>query len=230
MQNWLTQKPHGNAFDVMLLMTFLLLFSGLLFLNNYFDTTLWMPANPRAVFDKLQIWRLWTALFAHADLGHLMNNSLLFIPLAYLLTGYFGIIVFPLLGLFIGGLINLIVLFNMPPENSLIGMSGVVYWMGAIWLTLFALIDNRKSIRLRFAIVLFLTVLLFAPHTYKPEISYLSHLLGYIFGVFNGVFYYLFKRKKFLAAEVREEILDDSEVLKSEQDDVQLPRPEISKV
>ena len=108
-------------------------------------------------------------------MGHLMNNALLFIPLAYLLTAYFGAWFFPILGLFSGGLINSIVLGTMPPETQLIGISGVVYWIGGAWLTLFLLIDRRKNFSLSFRECAFLMLMLFIPETYWPHISYASH-------------------------------------------------------
>ncbi len=230
-QNWLTKKPSRNAYDITFWMTLLLLFSGFVFLSGYFNSDDWMPANPKSVFKDFQIWRLWTSLFAHGDIGHLMNNSLLFLPLTYLLSAHFGAFIFPVLGLLMGGLINFIVLINMPVNNSLIGMSGVVYWMGAIWLTLFVLIDTRKSIKKRIAIAVLLTAVLFAPETYKPEISYLSHLIGYGLGIITGVSYYMLNRKTFQNAEVKMEIIEDElEFFKSEQDGARLRGPEISEV
>lgn len=220
-ENWLTKKPSEAAFYVASLLTSLLLLSGFLYLSGRLHASEWMPASPHDVFVGAQIWRLWSALFAHADMGHLMNNALMFFPLTYLLVGYFGFYLFPILGMLMGGIINFLVLKSMPPESSLIGISGVVYWMGAVWLTLFVLIDSRKSLRRRLSIALFLSIVLFAPETYKPQISYLSHLLGYILGIASGALYYLIHRKKFLAAEVREEIFEESDSLKLEQDDVQ---------
>ncbi len=230
-QNWLTKKPSSIAYDVTFWMTLVLLFSGFVFLSGYFNSDVWMPASPNAVFKDFQIWRLWTSLFAHGDIGHLMSNSLLFLPLTFLLSAYFGVFVFPVLGLLMGGLINLIVLIYMPVNNSLIGMSGVVYWMGAIWLTLFVLIDTRKSVRKRIAVAVLLTAVLFAPETYKPEISYLSHFIGYALGIATGIGYYFLHKEAFKSAVVKVEVIeDDSDFFKSEQDGVRLRGPEISEL
>jgi rhomboid protease GluP len=170
-----------------------------------------MSASGQQVFKESQYWRLWTALFAHADLGHLLGNLSLMLPLSYILTSYFGFLVFPVLGILLGGLINFWVIQTMPLEVQLIGISGVVYWMGAVWLTLFMLIDRRKTLRRRMALAMFLTVVLFIPDTYKPQISYLSHFIGYVLGVVTGVVVYIFRRKEFEAAEIKELIIDDPE-------------------
>lgn len=210
-ENWLTQKPKDSAFIITILMTALHHISGFIFLSGLFQAQKWMPAKAHEVFINHELWRPWSALFAHADLGHLINNSILFLPLTYLLTSYFGVFLFPFLGLALGGLINLWVLRTLPAQTSLIGMSGVVYWMGAVWLTLFVLIDTRKSLRRRLSVVLFLTVVLLAPQTYEPTTSYLSHLLGFIVGIFSALIYYFTNRQKILAAEIKETIFEDPE-------------------
>ena len=115
-ENWLTRKPNESAFNMTSLMTLLLLTSGSVFLAGFFNTLDWMPASAQTVFADHQYWRPWTALFAHGDLGHLMNNALMFLPLTYLLTSYFGFFLIPFLGIALGGVINLHVLKKMPND------------------------------------------------------------------------------------------------------------------
>lgn len=162
----------------------------------------WMTATPDLVFNKHQYWRAWTTLFAHGDMEHLLSNSLLFIPLTYLLISFYGFWLFPLFGIFIGGLTNFIVLKTLPDFTTLLGISGVISWMGAIWLMLYILIDRRKKWRYRFSIALFLTLMLFIPEKYTPNVSYLSHFIGYVLGLISGLLFYLIKKEKFLKAEV----------------------------
>ncbi|MBC7467566.1 MAG: rhomboid family intramembrane serine protease, partial [Bdellovibrio sp.] len=104
--------------------------------------------------------------------------------------------------------VNLIVLKTMPLTTSLLGISGVVYWMGAAWLTLYLLIDRRKKLRYRFAIALFLCLTLFIPDKYQPQISYLSHFLGFIAGIISAFIYYGLNHKRIQAAEKIEYIYD----------------------
>lgn len=194
----------------MLVQALILFALGFAYLTGTFQSESWMPATGENIFQKHELWRLWTSLFAHADIGHLISNAALFIPLTYLLSGYFGVVAFPILGIFFGGMINLLVLTTLPAQVKLIGMSGVVYWMGAMWLTLFLLIDRRKSLKRRFAGSLFVAVVLFGPETYKPEVSYLSHLVGFVFGIFSAGLFYLARRQEFLKAEVLTPIPDDA--------------------
>lgn len=201
-ETWLSRKPRENA-GLMALTQALVLFGlGLIYINGKYNSAKWMAVTGESIFQNHELWRLWTSLFAHADMGHLISNASLYIPLTFLLSGYFGVFVFPLLGLFLGGFINFLVIQTLPMTTPLIGMSGVVHWMGAMWLTLFLLIDRRKSLKRRFAGSLFVALVLFAPETYKPEVSYLSHVIGFATGILSAGLFYLVKRKEFLQAEV----------------------------
>jgi rhomboid protease GluP len=198
--HWLTHEPRysfGFPLFFLLLITF-----SLSYLNweNYFSGTSWIPASGQLALDNNEYWRLWTSLFAHAHFGHIASNLILFIPLTFLLSSFYGAFL-PFWGILFGGLINFLTLSTMHPETYLIGISGVVSWMGATWLMLFLLIDRRRSLKYRLAVVLFLTLLLFVPSTYEPQVSYLSHFYGYIFGILFGGFYFLIHKSTFRSAE-----------------------------
>ena len=203
-KNWFTKKIKASSFLVTAALVVLLF--GL----SLYD---WLSPKDLSVsydlaFSQHQYWKLWTALFAHADMGHLLGHALIFIPFALLLTGYFNLTLFPLMGLFTGGIINALALTTMLPETQLMGISGVVNWMGAVWLTLFFLVDRRTNWRRRFAVALFSSLVLFAPQEFKPDVSYISHVIGFVLGIGSGLIYYALHRKEFLAAEVYETVLE----------------------
>lgn len=211
-ENWLTQKPNKSAIETTMLIGVFLFLASFAYFQNLFHAVEWMPANGNAVFFQHQYWRLWTALFAHADIAHLLSNAILFFPFTYFLSAYFGLWFVPLLGLLFGGVTNLVVLTTMPFQTNLIGVSGVVYWLGASWLTLFLLLDRRESFRRRMIKFIVVSLVLFAPQVYKPEVSYLSHAIGYLFGIFSSIIYYWFNKKEFLSAEVLETIVEEDEL------------------
>ncbi len=200
-ENWLSQKITNNALVVTLFMVFMLVLGSSFYLNNLFDAHSWMPATRNLVFQQHQYYRLWTTLFAHGDYIHLLSNLVLFFPFSYYLTGNFSWFFFPLLGFFMGGIANLIVLLTMKPEVQLIGASGVVHWMGAAWMILAFLINRHQRLSHRWLKLLGISAILFIPDTYKPEVSYLAHLNGYLLGLLSGWLTYHFYKKKFLAAE-----------------------------
>lgn len=201
-ENWLTKNPPKDGLLPTLLFTSFLIISSSIYLNDYFNAPLWMPASFELVFLKHEWWRLWTTLFAHADLSHIASNLFLFLPFSYFLIGYFGYFYFPMIGVLAGGLTNYIVLNTMPTYTTLIGFSGVVNWMGGAWLTLSALIDRRDSWNRRFQKVLAVTIILFVPDSFKEHVSYMSHFIGFFLGVITSLIYYLIFYKKFLKAEV----------------------------
>jgi rhomboid protease GluP len=210
-QNWLTRKPSEAAEPVTAIIGSIVAVMTWMFWNDVLHASRWMAASAHQVFDKHEYWRLWTSLFAHADVGHIVSNSILFIPLCYFLNGYFGFAFFPLAGLLMGGLINVAALFTMPPRTSLIGISGLVYWMGAAWLTLYLLIGNRESVRRRLGKALFIAAALFAPQTFEPNVSYAAHLFGFVFGVPSALAYYALNRAKFARAEIYDYVFDDDD-------------------
>lgn len=199
-KNWFTGKIKARSFTVTSLLV--LLIFGL----SFYD---WLSPRSLSVsyeqaFLQHKYWKLWSAMFSHADMAHLLGNALLFVPFALLLAGYFNLTLFPLWGLLLGGVINALTLTTMSSQTGLLGISGVVNWMGAVWLTLFFLVDRRTNWRRRFAVALFSSLVLFAPQEFKPEVSYAAHLIGFGLGIITGLIYYFRHQKEFLAAEVYE--------------------------
>lgn len=204
--HWLTQQPRAGAWMVSALSLMLLLVINFLYWRNDFNFENLLTAIPKNVFEKHEYWRLWSALFAHADIAHLLSNSLLFSVFSYFLFGYFGGFVFPAAALLFGGLINYWVLKSMAPASELLGMSGVVYWMGAVWLTLYFLLETREQTAKRLIKTLGTALLLFIPETYHRDVSYESHFIGFALGILFAVLYYRGRRQTFKNAEVIEMI------------------------
>lgn len=194
--NWLTKKPLRDALNSTLFLVLILLAGSSIYLFGYFGADKWMSANAQSVFQGEEYWRAWTTLFAHADFGHIASNLFLFIPFAYFLTGYFGYLFFPIIAFFTGGLLNLLVMKTMPPHVGLIGVSGVVYWMGAAWMTLSFLIDRRESTGRSLVKITAISAILFIPDSFKASVSYLSHFGGFIMGFLSALVFYFVNFKR----------------------------------
>lgn len=209
---WLTKKPSPSAWFIAVWSTAFLYFGSVLYWTNTLNASSWMPASYLKVFTQKEIWRLWTTLFAHADFGHLISNSLLFVVLGYFLSGYFGAWIFPALALVMGGVINAIVISQYQGDISLIGMSGVVYWMGGTWLVLYMLLDQQRTVSQRLLRSLGVALGIFMPSSaFDPQISYGAHLVGFIVGILSGGVYYAFRRQAFLSALVQVELSEEEE-------------------
>jgi rhomboid protease GluP len=207
--NWLTRKPDPNAFFVALLSSLIVALGAFFFWSNFQESSAWMTGIRENVFTFHQYWRPWTALLAHADLGHLLSNEVLFFAFAFLLFGQFGTWAFPVAALFFGGITNLIVLLTMPPQAELLGISGVVYWMGGAWLALYFRLETRDKFTVRLLKAMGVGIVLFIPETILPHVSYLSHFVGFMLGVAWGLFYYRKNRRKFLRAVRIEAIVEE---------------------
>ncbi|MGZ3694484.1 MAG: rhomboid family intramembrane serine protease [Bdellovibrionota bacterium] len=207
--NWLTRKPDPNAFFVALLSSLLLALGAFFFWSNFLQSQAWMTGIREQVYGHREYWRAWTALLAHGDLGHLLSNEVLFFAFAYLLFGQFGAWAFPGAALFFGGITNLLVLRTMPPAAELLGISGVVYWMGGAWLALYFLLENRDRFSHRAIKAVGVGVVLFIPETIYPNVSYLSHFIGFLLGTGWAYFYYRWNRKKFMGAVLIETSIEE---------------------
>ena len=211
-ENWLTRKLNSSAAPRAALVTLTLVLGSLVYWANFAGAQAWMSASRAEVFEHHDFWRCWTTLLVHADAKHLLSNCFLFFIMGSFLIGYFGLFVFPVLGFLMGGLTNLLVLNQMPPTVTLIGVSGVVFWMGGFWLVLYFFLESRKSLWQRALRATGVGLALFMPaEAFDPSISYQSHLLGFISGALSGLIYYFIRRRQFLVAEVVETIFEVNE-------------------
>lgn len=208
-KTWLSRKLPLWAPLLAAISTFILVVGGVWYSHGQAE---WMSASPAQVFGQNQIWRIWTTLFAHGDEKHLLSNSFYFFIMATFLSGYFGLLTFPIAAFVMGGAINLITLFFMNEKATLIGASGAVFWMGGVWLTLYFLLDRRRNLFQRSLRSLGVALLMFFPsEAFDPTISYRAHFVGFVLGVAWGLVVFFSRQHEFRAAEVRELIVEEPE-------------------
>ena len=209
-ETWLSRPPDSSALLVSLAATLFLAFASAVYGLDLWHAHEWMPASGEKVFAQHETWRLLTTIFAHADLSHLLSNSLLFFILGYFLYGHFGAWLFPTAAVLGGAVANYIVLPTYDPEVFLIGASGVVYWMGGAWLVLYFLLSRQKNFHQRWMRTLGVAILLFMPSEhFEQGVSYRTHLVGFALGTVSGALQYLSHRSQYLAAEKREIIVEE---------------------
>jgi rhomboid protease GluP len=95
-----------------------------------------------------------------------------------------------------GAFINLIVLYFFNQNTTLVGISGVIYYMWGFWFVLYLLIDETISFTRRLVKVLAIFFILLVPTSYSPTTSYLAHYIGFAVGVLTGLLVYPFFKSK----------------------------------
>lgn len=208
----LSRKPNPLASLAMAVSTLAVVGLSILAWQNWGGAEDLMSASREAVYQKHEYWRAWTTLFVHGDAKHLLSNIFLFFILGTFLTGYFGISLVLTSAFFMGGLTNLLVLATMPLQTQLIGLSGVVFWMGGAWLILYFLIDRKRSLLQRFLRAMGVALVIFMPaETFDPSVSYKSHFVGFFLGIIAGLLYFSVEKKALRNAEVKEAVLPEEE-------------------
>lgn len=146
-----------------------------------------LAVSGEAVFKNHQYWRLFTALFTHSDFGHLLSNMPLFLIFGWYLRAFFGVWTFPVASFFIGVASNLATIYFYPPTAQLIGASGMLYGMVALWLVLYVKFDIDHSVFMRFFRALGFSIGVLFPTTFQPTTSYLAHAAGFAIGAILGL-------------------------------------------
>ena len=199
----LSRKPRENSLLVAVLAVLLMFVASLYAWQDGGRTMAEFSGNSDAIFNGGEYIRLFTSQFLHADLKHLLSNSVFFLFFSYLLFGYFGFWVFPVLTAFLGGLVIYLTLLTYPAGVSILGASGTVYLMAGFWFSSYICIERSRSIARRIVHVVGISMILLIPSAVSPQVSYSSHIIGFSLGLAAGLIYYFSHRARLLAREER---------------------------
>ncbi|MEZ4744185.1 MAG: rhomboid family intramembrane serine protease [Bdellovibrionota bacterium] len=183
----------SSAFPALLLFS-LFGVASTMFWNHPLGQFLWL--NRQSIIIEHEYWRLLTSLFVHADWLHLLSNTPLFLIFGWFLHAFFGAAIFPILALLTGILSNYMTIIYMPLTTKLIGASGMLYGMVALWLVLFIKFDVQHNPSIRVARAVAFCLIVLAPTTYQPQTSYLAHAFGFLIGSLFGFTSSFFVRPK----------------------------------
>ena len=197
----LSRKPRKDSIGVAICTLLVACLFSLLYWQGPPAIRALLPASLKEIVQKHEYWRLLTAIFVHADLSHLFANAIALTFFSYLLYGYFGALVFPCFALIAGAIVNLICILTYPAGSTLVGASGLVYWMAGFWLTIFLLVERRYSLYNRILRVFGFAMITLVPTTFDPAVSYRAHTLGFVFGILFAIFYFVVKKEFFRKAE-----------------------------
>ncbi len=187
----LSRRPARGSLGVAAASVAALFCGSLVYWTNAGGLALSLPASREGVYERSEYSRLFTSLLVHADFQHLAANALVFGLLAFLLYGYYGALVYPLLALAIGGVLTTALSLTTYPEDTLLlGASGVVYWMAGFWLSLYLLVERRVSAGKRVVRAVGFAIVVLLPATLEPRVSYRTHAIGFGLGVAMGLAYF----------------------------------------
>jgi len=172
--------------------SFLNLVSAAIIVGIWFVASVYQWTSPywsgtvsqRSLIHEGQYWRLLTALFVHKDLAHLLSNTPLFLIFGFYLQGFFGFWVFPFGAIILGVLTNLFTVMSYAPDVSLLGASGMLYAMVAMWLVFYMKLETHLSFGLKFLRSVGVSLVLLFPTSFQPQTSYTAHAYGFVLGVF----------------------------------------------
>ena len=175
---FLTIKSIKESRLTLSLLTINVIFFFIVNISNYSEIFYLMILINENVINHLEIWRLFTSMFIHADYSHLLSNMF-----GLILFGSYVEQVFRkthyLLIYFVSGLVgNFFTLFLFPLYTISYGASGAIFGLiGASFLTI---LYEKDNILLFFAIfyVLYFIIASFAPH-----INLWAHLFGLLTGL-----------------------------------------------
>lgn len=203
-RNYLTvQKFSSGKVAAWFVLTLCLVLS-MFYWDSSSPISSYLSANPQLVFDNKEYWRLLTTTFIHGDIHHLMSNSLMLFILTYFVTAFYGSKVSIMLSYFMGMIINLIVLDQYQQNTTLVGASGIVYYLWGFWMSLYIGISKHLSFIKRLVRVGGIFLILLVPTSYSPNTSYMAHYLGYALGMITGTIYYFINKKDLLKFELWE--------------------------
>ena len=113
---------------------------------------------------------------------------MLFLVFATLLNNYFGRWAFPVLSVLGAAATQAIAQLTYGPNVRLVGASGMVYLMAAMWLVYFTKHSSHLSVPHRIMRVVAFVLMVLLPSSIEPQVSYRSHAIGFGLGFFIALF------------------------------------------
>ena len=155
----------------------------------------WVTVNPELTTEYLafsgenllkgRVWTLFTALFLHADLTHLLGNMLFLFVFGNTLEKELGAEK-TLLAFFVGGTISFLLgIFFYEPQTFLIGASAAIFTLTAI-----AMLVKPLKFSFFFLMPVGLVAIIYLVYNVlavyfgaEGNIAYISHVIGFLIGV-----------------------------------------------
>lgn len=172
-----------------------------------------LTVSGNGIFIEREYWRLISAVFAHRDTLHLMSNIPLFLIFGTLLYSYFGIRLFLLSAVFLGCISNLLTIVTYRPDAHLLGASGMIYGLAALWQVLYFGFERNRKAGEKWLRCLGFTAIVLFPNTFEVTTSYEAHAFGFGLGVLEGLLVVWLSNRKGQKIELQDDASDDRNAL-----------------
>lgn len=201
-QTLITEKPAEGAFWAASLTLLIVLMGSASYWILPAGFSALLPAVKSNIFHDHQYWRIFSAIFIHGDLEHLLSNALLLWIFSFFVFGYTGFKIFPIASLAVAAVINFIAVSTYPPNTELLGASGLVYVLGGFWLALYFQVQRQYALANRLIRVLGIAMMIFLPSTFVPTTSYRTHAIGFVAGIAMAIIYFYLNKQSIRSSEV----------------------------
>lgn len=175
--------------DINIIVFLIMAITSLSFLEFDTDTLIHWGGNLKRLTLDGQWWRLFTSCFVHVGFMHLVMNMVALIYMGVYVEAYLGKSRYLATYLFTGVVSSLASLYWNEFSVS-VGASGAIFGVYGAFFTLLVLGIVEKSIRrpFIFTIVFFFIISVFEGTT-EENIDLAAHIVGFISGIFVGLFF-----------------------------------------
>ncbi len=155
--------------------------------NEYNDLIYMKITNyPKCKYIKYEIWRLITNQFIHSNTGHIIGNSIVFLPSSIIIEHIYGF-KYMILQSLISSILATIAKANLNPFVILLGSSSIVFSIiGSFFPIIIFNYDILGTLSLFHVISIPIFVIFFEIISYfffkSESTSYISHWVGFISG------------------------------------------------
>ncbi|MBT4761652.1 MAG: rhomboid family intramembrane serine protease [Bdellovibrionaceae bacterium] len=200
-KTWLSKKPRAGSFIVVMVTFSIMSVISQIYWTNFFGLSQYLFASYETVFENYELWRLFTAIFIHADLEHFLSNMYMLVIFSYFIYGYSDVMTYPIMSFLLAAIVNAVSIYTYGPGIKLIGASGLVYLLAGTWFCFFFLIQRQYSIFKRTLRMIGIGLVILFPTTFSPTTSYRTHFIGLIFGILLGLIYFYKNKNKIRSIE-----------------------------
>jgi membrane associated rhomboid family serine protease len=201
-------KPYLYRY-IILIIWLSYLFGVLIMEKPKFNTI--SPANPKLYFQIIsnypnckdtrgEIWRFFTSSLVHADIGHIIINTIILYPVMYfteLLNGRKSVITL----LFLVSFYTNLIYSYLHPYGKTIGCSHIVFGFTGSLLSEFIINRNYLGYDISRIIIIYLLLSIFLELIsylllFSSNTAYEAHWIGFIIGFISGLIIFKDKRTR----------------------------------